>query len=214
MTPQNESATSSVGVKVVDYGIGNLRSAQKAFEFIGSDVELTSDHASIASADALVLPGVGSFGPTMEALRRLGLDDSIRSFINSGRPFLGICVGMQVLYESSEESPGVDGLGLIPGVVTELTGPVRTPQMQWNTVQLRGERPDTVFDDLGAEPWLYFVHSYAAQVGEYTIASCEYGQKFSAAIRRENIVATQFHPEKSSRAGLRLLANFVASASR
>lgn len=201
---------SDARVTVVDYGIGNLSSALKALQHIGAAVELTSDPARVAEAAAVVLPGVGSFGPTMAALNTTGLAAALRSFLAQGRPFLGICVGMQVLYEGSEESPGVAGLGVLPGSVRALRGAVKVPQMQWNTIDpLPGADP-ALLAGLGERPWLYFVHSYAAEVAEFTTATCDYGTRFSAAVRRDNVHATQFHPEKSGASGLRLLANFVS----
>ncbi|MCB1255879.1 MAG: imidazole glycerol phosphate synthase subunit HisH [Microthrixaceae bacterium] len=207
----NSGGQRTPAVTVVDYGIGNLSSALKAFEHIGASVELTDDPQSIASASAVVLPGVGSFGPTMSALRDLGLDSAISSFIDSGRPFLGICVGMQVLYESSEESPGVDGLGVLQGTVRALRGSVKVPQMQWNTIELVADGSG-LFTGLGDQPWLYFVHSYAGEVSDHTTAICDYGEQFSAAVRKGNVFATQFHPEKSGASGLRILSNFVSLA--
>lgn len=207
----NSGGPRTPAVTVVDYGIGNLSSALKAFEHIGASVELTDDPQRIASASAVVLPGVGSFGPTMSALSKLGLDSAISSFIDSGRPFLGICVGMQVLYESSEESPGVDGLGVLPGTVRALRGSVKVPQMQWNTIELVADGSG-LFTGLGDQPWLYFVHSYAGEVSDHTTAICNYGEQFSAAIRKGNVFATQFHPEKSGASGLRILSNFVSLA--
>lgn len=207
----NSGGQRTPAVTVVDYGIGNLSSALKAFEHIGASVELTDDPQSIASASAVVLPGVGSFGPTMSALRDLGLDSAISSFIDSGRPFLGICVGMQVLYESSEESPGVDGLGVLQGTVRALRGSVKVPQMQWNTIELVADGSG-LFTGLGDQPWLYFVHSYAGEVSHHTTAICDYGEQFSAAVRKGNVFATQFHPEKSGASGLRILSNFVSLA--
>lgn len=168
-----------------------------------------TDPDALDEAEGVVLPGVGAFGPTVEALRATGFDRAVKRFIDSGRPFLGICVGMQVLYDGSEESPGVPGLGVVEGVVRRLPSTVRVPQMQWNRLRLAASDTDSVLDGLGDSPWVYFVHSYAADVTQNTIATSEYGREFSAAIAVDNISATQFHPEKSGPVGLQVLTNFV-----
>lgn len=196
-------------VAVLDYGIGNLRSAQKALIRVGADAHLTSDSGLIADADAVVLPGVGAFGACMRALHDSGLGEQAISAAASGRPFIGICVGMQLLYEASEESPGVSGLGVLDGQVQLLPGHVKRPQMQWNRLQIRhAEHPSMA----GLEdPWLYFVHSYAAPVDEKTVATVDYGGEVNAVVGHGNVWATQCHPEKSSQSGLSLLANWVQS---
>ncbi len=195
---------------VLDYGIGNLRSAEKALQHVGADAALTADPERVADADAVVLPGVGSFGPCAAALASSGLDTVARRAVAEGVPFLGICVGMQLLYESSEESPGAVGLGVLPGTVRRLPAGVKHPQMQWNTLEVR--RDDELFEGLGADPWMYFVHSFAAEVTEDVVATCDYGGPVVAAARRGSVWAVQFHPEKSGRPGLDLLANFVRIA--
>ncbi len=197
-------------IAVLDYGIGNLRSAQKALEHVGADAQLTADAGQIAEADAVVLPGVGAFGRCREALTRTGLDSHARAAVASGRPFLGICIGMQLLYDGSEESPGVDGLGILPGVVRRLPDGVKHPQMQWNQVDLVG-RP-ALFEGLGERPWMYFVHSFAAEATSDVVATCDYGAPVTAAVQRDNVHAMQFHPEKSGAAGLAVLSNFVQLA--
>ena len=199
-------------VAVLDYGIGNLRSAEKALQHVGADASLTADADRILAADAVVLPGVGAFGPCADALAATGLDDVARRAIDGGAPFLGICVGMQLLYESSEESPGAVGLGVLRGSVRRLPDGVKHPQMQWNRLDLPGAAP--IFDGLGEQPWMYFVHSFAAEVSDEVIATCEYGGAVTAAAQRDNVVAVQFHPEKSGAAGLQLLGNFVRLAGR
>ncbi|HLI53218.1 MAG TPA: imidazole glycerol phosphate synthase subunit HisH [Acidimicrobiales bacterium] len=200
-------------IAVLDYGIGNLRSAEKALQHVGADARLVSDPDEAAGADGVVLPGVGNFGGCMQALRRSGLDRAALAAVGEGRPFLGICVGMQMLYEASEESPGVPGLGLLPGVVRLLPGGVKRPQMQWNVLRVVGQGC-ALLDGVGAEPWFYFVHSYAAPAGEEVVATCDYGGPVVAMSGRPGMWATQFHPEKSGAAGLRLLANFAASCRR
>lgn len=199
-------------VAVLDYGIGNLRSAQKALEHVGADARLTSDAALVADADATVLPGVGAFGACMDALRRARLDDVVIAAAGSGRPFLGICVGMQMLFDSSLESPGARGLGVLPGEVRWIEGGVPRPQMQWNQLTLVADDP--LFAGLGDSPWMYFVHSLhpVPLSGEVVTATTNYGSRLAVAVRRGNVAAVQFHPEKSSGPGLALLANFVDTA--
>ena len=200
-------------IAVLDYGIGNLRSAQKALQHVGADARLTADPGLARDADAVVLPGVGAFGACIDALRAAGLERVALDAVGSGRPFLGICVGMQMLFDGSDENPAVRGLGVIPGTVEWIPAGVKRPQMQWN--QLHLQRPDDpMFAGLGEHPWVYFVHSLhgvpadAADVA----ATCEYGTVLNAAYRRGNVFATQFHPEKSASAGLALLGNFVTIA--
>lgn len=198
-------------VAVLDYGIGNLRSAQKALERVGADARLTADSGLIADADAVVLPGVGAFGECMDALRDCGLDEVAIEAANDDRPFLGVCVGMQMLYEGSEESPGAVGLGVLPGRLRRLPDTVKRPQMQWNLVDIR--RPSQLFSSVPDPVWVYFVHSYAAEAdGESVIATCDYGGPVAAAVEREGLWATQFHPEKSGTVGLELLRGFVDAA--
>ena len=205
------SASDKPLIAVLDYGIGNLRSAQKGLQFVGADARLTSDLKLIADADAVVLPGVGNFGACMTALREAGLESAVHDAIATTRPFLGICVGMQMLFESSEESPGVSGLGVISGTIRWLPADVQKPQMQWN--QLKILKQDEMFAGISDNPWMYFVHSLSAvpQLQSVVVANCNYGTDLVAAIRFENIFATQFHPEKSATEGLKILENFVAT---
>ena len=197
-------------IAVLDYGIGNLRSAQKALEHAGADARLTADPALVRDADAVVLPGVGAFGACLDALRAAGLEDVVHDAVASGRPFLGICVGMQMLFDGSDEDPRARGLGVIPGTIHWIPPGVKRPQMQWNQLDL-AQPEDPMFAGLGPHPWMYFVHSLhgvpddAADVA----ATCSYGADLNAAFRRGNVFATQFHPEKSATAGLALLGNFV-----
>jgi glutamine amidotransferase len=198
-------------VAVVDYGIGNLHSAHKALASVGADAALTADVATIEAADAVVLPGVGAFGACMDALRRAGLEEVTLGAARSGRPFLGICVGMQMLFGGSVESPGVAGLGVIPGQVCWIEGDVKRPQIQWNVVHWRGA-PDPLLAGLGDEPWFYFVHSLHGCPDDdaAVVATCDYGGPVNAVFRAGAVAAVQFHPEKSAATGLGLLANFVA----
>src|SRR5215210_5610226 len=167
------NASSRPLVAVLDYGIGNLRSAQKALERVGADARLTADPDEMAAADGVVLPGVGAFGRCMEALRDAGLDKVAVDAVAAGRPFLGICVGMQLLYEASEEDPGVEGLGILPGTVRRLPAGVKHPQMQWNTLQAVGE--PAMLAAVDDPTWVYFVHSFAPEPGEGVVATCDYG---------------------------------------
>ena len=199
-------------IAVLDYGIGNLRSAQKALERVGADARLTSDPALVDDAAAVVLPGVGAFGACLDALRACGLEGVAHAAAASGRPFLGICVGMQMLFDDSEEDPHAAGLGILPGSIRRIPAGVKRPQMQWNQLQL--QRPDDpMFYDLGSSPWVYFVHSlHGVPIDPADVAAtCVYGGVLNAAFRRGNVFATQFHPEKSAGAGLGLLRNFVRS---
>jgi glutamine amidotransferase len=197
-------------IAVLDYGIGNLHSAQKALQHVGADARLTADPAVIRDAAGVVLPGVGNFGRCMQALEDSGLDEIAITSAGSGRPFLGVCVGMQMLYEGSEESPDVPGLGVLPGIVRRLTGDVKRPQMQWNRLVRRG--PSGLLDGLPDPVWTYFVHSFAAERHDHAVAVCDYGGPVVAAVERDALWATQFHPEKSSRTGLAILRNFVSRA--
>ena len=202
-------------VAVLDYGIGNLRSAQKALQHCGADARLTDDAALVADADAVVLPGVGAFGACMQALRASGLEGVVHDAVASRRPFLGICVGMQMLFTDSEEDPDDPGLGVIEGSIRWITDALPRPQMQWNQLTLQ-QPADPLFDALGEHPWVYFVHSLHGVPADPAVvaATCEYGGTVNAAFRHGNVFATQFHPEKSGADGLALLRNFVAIATR
>ena len=199
-------------VAILDYGIGNLHSAQKGFEHVGANARLTADRGLIDDADGVVLPGVGAFAPCMAALGRTGLDGAACDAVRSGRPFMGICVGMQVLFTGSDEAPGTAGLGVFDRGVRWIPGPVKRPQMQWNVLHRRRYHP--MLAGLDDPVWAYFVHSLAPEMddGSDVVATCDYGGPVVAAVARDNVWAAQFHPEKSSRVGLRILANFVAAA--
>jgi glutamine amidotransferase len=200
-------------IAVLDYGIGNLRSAEKALVHVGADARLTADPALVRDAAAVVLPGVGAFGRCLEALRHAGLEDVALEAVASGRPFLGICIGMQMLFDGSDEDEGVRGLGVLPGRVEWIPPGVKRPQIQWNRLQIL-QPHDRMLVGLGPEPWCYFVHSLhgvPTDDGD-VVATCDYGTTLNAAFRRGNVFATQFHPEKSGLTGLRLLANFARLA--
>jgi glutamine amidotransferase len=203
-------------IAVLDYGIGNLRSAEKALQHLGADARLTADPDTVAGADGVVLPGVGSFGACMTALRGSGLEEPAREAIDVGRPFMGICVGMQMLYEGSDESPDVPGLGVLDGRVRRLPEGVKHPQMQWNRLERQGQA--AMFEGLEDPIWVYFVHSFApapppGPSSPGVTATCDYGGPVVSAVERGRLWATQFHPEKSGSVGLAILANFVRTAS-
>ena len=203
-----------VKVAVLDYGIGNLRSAQKAFEISGAEARLTADKDLVLASDGVVLPGVGNFGKCAKALTDSGVRELALLAVENGLPFLGICVGMQLLYETSDESPAAKGLGLFSGKVKMLENAPRVPQMQWNQIQLQNDSP--LLKGLEDE-WFYFVHSYAAEqshLESITIATCTFGSSVIAAVQKGLIFGTQFHPEKSGKAGRLLLQNFLRICER
>jgi glutamine amidotransferase len=200
-------------IAVVDYGMGNLRSVEKALARAGVATLVTSDPRKILAARGVVLPGVGAFGACMENLAGRGLVDTMREAVASGKPFLGICLGLQLLFEESEEFGPIRGLGLLPGTVVRFAGArlegMKIPQMGWNRLRLR--RKVAELEGIGAEPYVYFVHSYYVVPSdpEVVAATATYGVEFAAAIAWKNVFACQFHPEKSQAVGLRILENFV-----
>ncbi len=198
---------------MLDYGIGNLRSAEKALQHVGAEARLVSDVDEAATADGVVLPGVGAFGACVDALKESGLDRAARQAVDAGTPFLGLCVGFQLMYEGSTESPGARGLGFFPGVIDRIPAGVKHPQMQWNQLEQVEGRESQLLTGLGPAPWVYFVHSFAPAVGSETVAVCDYGGKVAAVVESENAWGTQFHPEKSGRNGLGILSNFLAACS-
>ena len=194
-------------IAVLDYGSGNLHSVARAIAKVGGEPVVSADAAAVEKADALVIPGVGHFGACMRALAHHGHDDVIRRFHASGRPIFGVCVGMQVLFEGSEEDTE-DGLGILAGVSRRLPDDVKVPHMGWNTVTWTRAHPYVGED--AEHPRYYFVHSFAPDVREETtIGVTEHGRAFSAAVSQDNVFATQFHPEKSGDAGLRVYEHFV-----
>ena len=195
-------------IAIIDYGMGNLRSVQKAFQFLCFDAVITVDAAVIANADHVVLPGVGAFCDAMAKLMETGLDRAVIAAAQGGKPLLGICLGMQMMFEHSRENGFYDGLGLFPGTVTRFEDRgLKIPHMGWNTLATR----DCPLFDKGDDPCVYFVHSYCmADISDdFTAATCDYGQVFTAAVCRGNVMATQFHPEKSGEAGLKMLRRFA-----
>ncbi len=197
-------------IAVLDYGIGNLRSAEKALLRVGADAQLITDAQQAAGATGVVLPGVGSFGACMSALRSSGLDRVVYRAVESGTPLLGICVGLQMLYEASDESPGIAGLQVLPGSIKRIVGAAKLPQMQWNRLDIK--KPSSLLEGIGSDDWCYFVHSFAAEATDDVVATCDYGGPQTAVVQRGRVWATQFHPEKSSTVGMRVLSNFVREA--
>jgi glutamine amidotransferase len=198
---------------VVDYGAGNLRSVQKAFEHVGVEAQVSRDPVALASAPALVLPGVGAFGAAMQTLDDLGLCEPLLERIQDGVPFLGVCLGLQVLLEGSEEDPGVPGLGLVPGQVRALPPTVKVPHIGWNQVEYCG--CSDLFEDIPDSSAFYFVHGYAAvprSVGDALCMTDYDGVRFVSGIEKDNVTGVQFHPEKSSTLGLRFYRNFARRA--
>jgi imidazole glycerol-phosphate synthase subunit HisH len=201
-----------VTVALVDYGMGNRRSVEKALEHVGAQVARTDEHDEIAAADAIVLPGVGAFPEAMRRLAAFGLDDLIRERAGAGVPLLGICLGMQLLFDSSDEHEGAAGLGLLPGTVTRLSAPgLKVPHIGWNTVTF--SRPSALTEGLGDAAAFYHVHTYACrpELPADVVGWGEYGEHFASIVERGNVMGAQFHPEKSSLDGLALLRNFVGA---
>jgi imidazoleglycerol-phosphate dehydratase len=198
-------------IAVLDYGIGNLASAHKALVHLGAQARLVTRPEDASAAAGVVLPGVGAFGPCAAALRRTGLVDAVTEALRRGTPFLGICVGFQLLYEGSEEAPATEGLGILDGTVRALPEGVKRPQMQWNQLHRRPESASCLLDGLDADPWVYFVHSFSPELTDDVVATCDYGGDVVAAAERGRVWGTQFHPEKSGALGLAILANFVAA---
>ena len=197
-------------IALVDYGAGNLRSVELALARLGVHTRVTADPDMLALADGLILPGVGAFSDAMAALGRSGTIPAVLEAVGAGRPLLGICLGMQLLLDGSEEGPGVPGLGLIPGEVRRLPGcGLKIPHMGWNS--LTPAKPSPLFKGLPEEPYVYFVHSYACKAADPAdvLAVTDYGVPFHAAVQRGRILGFQFHPEKSGDVGQKLLANFV-----
>jgi glutamine amidotransferase len=195
-------------IAVLDYGIGNLRSAEKALQHLGADAQLVDDPDRAGGADGVVLPGVGAFGRCAQALRATGLDRAARRAVESDVPFLGICVGFQLLYQGSDESPTEPGLGVLDGMVRRLPPGVKHPQMQWNQLERVGTGRG-LLDRVAPPAWVYFVHSYAPELTADTTSTCDYGGTVTATAERGRVWGTQFHPEKSGAVGLGILANFV-----
>lgn len=193
---------------VIDYGVGNLFSVEKAFAYLNIDVKVTNSVDDLRSADQIVLPGVGAFGDCMKNLQATGLIPTIKEEIRNGKKFLGICVGLQILFESSEESPNVDGLKIFRGSVRKIHADgLKIPHMGWNSIEARDEK---IFRGL-KNPYVYFVHSYHAQPEDRSVVTAisDYGEELTAAVKCDNVMAVQFHPEKSGDVGQQILKNWI-----
>ena len=197
-------------IAIIDYDAGNMKSVEKAFQYLNEDAVITRDRKAILEADRVVLPGVGAFGDAMERLHSYDLVETIQDAVKSGKPFFGICLGLQLLFDSSEETPGVKGLGLLPGEILRIPAAegLKIPHMGWNKLELRS--PSPLLEGAEGE-YVYFVHSFHAEPEDRSIITsvCDYGMEVTASVGRGNVQAFQFHPEKSSRVGMRLLKNFV-----
>lgn len=196
-------------IAVVDYGMGNLRNVRRAFEQVGHPAIVTNDPVLIDSADRVVLPGVGAFGEAVKRIDSLKLREPLLRHVNSGRPLLGICLGLQLLFEESEENPGAAGLGVFRGAVRRFDGSRKVPHIGWNDVVPTRPSPLFPVPGRGGGGCFYFVHSFYISAAAVEVAVTEYGTTFSSAVRRENVLGVQFHPEKSQTAGLGLLKNFA-----
>lgn len=198
-------------IAIIDYGAGNIQSVSKALRHIGCDCFITNKKDEILSADGAVLPGVGSFGDTVDSLNKLDIKETVIEFINSGKPFLGICLGLQLLFPGSDESKGAEGLGIFDGAITKIPNGegLKIPHMGWNSLTVK--KDSRLFEGIEENPYVYFVHSYFLNAADKNIvaAQTEYGVTIDAAVERGNVFATQFHPEKSGEVGLKILKNFV-----
>ena len=199
-------------IAVIDYDAGNLKSVEKALIFLGETPVITRDREELLAADKVILPGVGAFGDAMDRLHQYGLVDGIKEVVKKGTPFLGICLGLQLMFESSEESPGVEGLGLLPGKILKIpeTPGMKVPHMGWNSLKI--DPNSRLFKGIPDGSYVYFVHSYYLKAGSEDIvaATTEYGTHIHAAVEKGNLYACQFHPEKSSQTGLKILENFIS----
>ena len=202
-------------IAVIDYGMGNLRSVQKALEKVGAKARVTSDPADIKRCDKVVFPGVGAFGDAMKELRRRGLVDPIKDAVAGGKPFLGLCLGLQLLFEKSEEAPGIKGLSILKGEVKKFRFPknrLKVPHMGWNSITKTAKGPiPRILKGIPDGSYMYFVHSYFVKPGDKKIVltTTDYGIDFVSGVCRDNIYGLQFHPEKSQALGLKILDNFV-----
>lgn len=198
-------------VAIIDYGAGNLHSVKNALDFLGEKSVITSDAGEILAADKVILPGVGAFGDAMDEMEKRGLDTAAKKAAESGRPFLGICLGLQLLFDESEESPGKKGLGIIPGKVVKMKKQdgLKIPHMGWNNIITKDSR---ILNNFEKEPFVYFVHSYYISPDDSSVISAytDYGGKIPVAAERGNVFAVQFHPEKSGAVGMGILRNFLA----
>ena len=197
-------------IAVIDYGAGNLHSVKNALDFIGADSVVTDASSEIANADKVILPGVGAFGDAMKSLEKSGLDKAVIETAESGKPLLGICLGLQLMFEESEETPGVKGLGIFKGKIVKIPDRgLKIPHMGWNNLTFT--KKSRILKDIGENPFVYFVHSYYLSAEDESIVSAytEYGERLDIAVERGNVFAVQFHPEKSGDVGMKILKNFV-----
>jgi imidazole glycerol-phosphate synthase subunit HisH len=201
-------------IAIIDYGMGNLRSVTNALEKLGADAVVTRDKKVIKASRAIILPGVGAFGKCIENLKKLELLGFIKETIEEGKQYLGICLGMQVLFESSEEAPGIAGMGVLKGTVPRFTGNIKIPHMGWNNVKV--EKETEILKGIENSEYFYFVHSYycSPEDKEIVATTTPYGEEFVSSVQKNNIFACQFHPEKSQKVGLQLLQNFVNISAR
>ncbi len=198
-------------IAIIDYGAGNIQSVYKALKYLGCECKITSDKNEILNSDAAILPGQGAFGDCMRSIESRDIKETVKSFIKTGKPFLGICVGLQLLFEGSEESPDTEGLGIFKGIIKKIPNGegLKIPHMGWNSINILNN--DGIFKGIENNPYVYFVHSYYLDSDEKLIVSSqtEYGVTIDASISHGNVYATQFHPEKSGEAGLKMLKNFI-----
>ena len=203
-------------ISIIDYDAGNIKSVEKALIYLGEEAVITSDRETIMNSDGVILPGVGAFGVAMDRIRSRGLDKVIHEYVETGKPFLGICLGLQLIFEKSEESPEAVGLGLLRGKITRIPevssdgGHLKVPQIGWNNIDVNPA--SRLLKGLGDNPYVYFVHSFYLQAEDRAdvAATTHYSVSIDAAVERDNVMATQFHPEKSSDVGLKILSNFIA----
>ena len=200
-------------IAIIDYGAGNLHSVKNALDFLGADNIVTGNKEEILSADKVILPGVGAFGDAMKCLEERGLVETVKAVAENGKPFLGICLGLHLLFEESEESPNVKGLGIFKGKIVKIpdNGNLKIPHMGWNNIRIT--KDSKILKNIGNEPYVYFVHSYYVEAEDESVVSAytEYGQKLDIAVEQDNVFATQFHPEKSGDIGMEILKNFITA---
>ena len=197
-------------IAIIDYGAGNLHSVKNALDFLGAESIITPNSEKILACDKIILPGVGAFGDAMDCLRKTGLDKTVKKAVELNKPLLGICLGLQLMFEESEEAPGKEGLGIFKGKIVKIPDHgLKIPHMGWNNLTLAKE--SRLLKDLGKEPYVYFVHSYYLTTPEQDIVSAytEYGERLDVAVERDNVFAAQFHPEKSGDVGMKILKNFI-----
>lgn len=198
-------------IAIIDYGAGNIKSVSKAMKFIGCDCVVTRDKNTILNSDGAILPGVGSFGDTMSTMAQYKITDTVTDYIKSGKPFLGICLGLQLLFPESEESPGISGLSVFDGTITKIPSGngLKIPHIGWNSIEIK--KGSRLFRGIESNAYVYFVHSYYLKAADRSIvaAKTDYGVSIDAAVESGNVFATQFHPEKSGETGLKILKNFA-----